>query len=174
MWARLKAQFEPRYLNAHELSICFAQVAYNTDCVHVFLKYTWKVRKKSHSKKKDCSYLLLHHHPQRLSPEKNTTECHFLLQLLKNTMQKMRPRPPQEQHKEPVTVTNRKFQTALHPPTSSSNDVGTIASRPSPPFSFADIVFVIRGSPASQAMFVKNSISSNSDKSLSPKARMAQ
>lgn len=28
------------------------------------------------------SYLLLHHHLRLLSPEKNTTECHSLLQLL--------------------------------------------------------------------------------------------
>lgn len=51
--------------------------------------------KKSENSKKHRSYLLLHHHLQRLSPEKNTTECHFLLQLLKKGKQFNKKEPPQ-------------------------------------------------------------------------------
>lgn len=49
-----------------------------------------------------------------------------------------------------------------------SKAVGTITNCPSPPFSFTDIVFVISGLPAFNAMFVKTSASrsSKSDKSL--------
>lgn len=90
---------------------------------------------------KDCSYLLLHHHPQRLSPEKNTTECHFLLRLLKNTIQKWD--PPAQQ--EPPTEAFRQHCSHSLPQQRGWH------SRPSPPFPFTDIVFVLSSSLASKA-----------------------
>lgn len=75
------------------LNLHTAALGYFTDCIHISLSKEWLKSQKT--VKKYRSYLLLHHHLQRLSPEKNTTECHFLHQLLKKWKQFNKNKPPQ-------------------------------------------------------------------------------
>lgn len=84
--------------------------------------------KKSQNSKKYPSYLLLHHHLQRLSPEKNTTECHFLLQLLKKREQFNENEPPQSSRAGTQWLQDCTFQSCVRP-------LPHNHTAPSPPFS---------------------------------------
>lgn len=122
------------------MSICFAQRAhtaalgYSTDCIHISLPKEWLKSQKTVKKKKYRSYLLLHHHLQRLSPEKNTTECHFLLQLLKKWKQFNKNEPPPEQQCKHTMAPDCTFQSPCTP--TSSAALRHNHTPPSPPFSF--------------------------------------